>query len=377
METRKMSDRADVPVIGSPGDLIQLIPYLVGFTPQESLVVVVIQDDESRLTARADIADMTPPGAAEDLMDRIWRRYPDADAFLLAYTEDRTAGWELLRRCSAWLPAGAVREALVVDGDTWQLPDGSQGVVVSGRIAAEAARHGLHRLESRADLEARFASAPRSVELSRRVGEAEDMLPSAGESAAIVARVGRLLRDNLPNDEPSLHDALTQSPVNLTALGAIQLAILVRNPPATDLALLSITPENARAHLQLWRSVVNQVPNFGAEYPLFVAGMAAWVAGDGAVASIALERLEAATTTTVNLGQTDPQDMLRDLIDKVVPPSTWTEKRLGLLAKTDQRVRREIAIGQRPLDHRQPNTGRTPADPEPVRRRPTAPGLAL
>ena len=372
-----MSDHANPPEIRSPGDLLQLIPYLVGFTPQESLVVVVIQDDESRLTARADIADMTPPGAAEDLMDRIWRRYPDADAFLLAYTEDPTAGWDLLRRCSAWLPTGAVREALVVDGDTWQLPDGSQGVVESGRSAAEAARHGLHRLESRADLEARFVSAPRSVELSRRVGQAEDMLPSAGESAAIVARMGRLLRDNLPNDEPSFHEALTQSPVNLTPMGAIQLAILVRNPPATDLALLSITPENARAHLQLWRSVVNRVPNFGAEYPLFVAGMAAWVAGDGAVASIALERLEAAATTTARLGQADPQDLLRDLIDKVVPPSTWPEKRLGLLAKTEERVRREIAIGQRPPHHPQPDAGRVPAGPEPPRRRTAAPGLTL
>ncbi len=373
-----MNGYADLPGIDGPGDLVQIIPFLIGFTPQESLVIVVVQDGDSLLTARADIAEMDSPGVVEDLMDHIWRQWPDADALLLAYTEDETAGWNLLGRCSACLPAGAVRETIVVDGGIWQLPDGSQGAVLeSGEVAAEATRRGFHHLKSRADLEARFASAPSSAELSRRVRQAEDALPAAGQSAAIVARMGQLLRESLPDEEPSLHEAITQSPVNLTALGAIQLAILVQSPPATDLAVLSITPENAHAHLQLWRSVVNRVPSFGTEYPLLVAGMAAWVAGDGGVASIALERSQATTTTIARLGQPDPQDLLRELIEQVVPPSTWPQRRLGLLAKADQRVRREVAVGQRPLDHLEPIAGRMPADPEPVRRRPAAQGLAL
>lgn len=146
-----MSDPARRPefVLGSPGDVPDLIPYLMGYTPQESLVIVVLQDQETRGIARVDIADMKPPGAVEDLMNRIWRRFQGADAFLLAYTEDPVAGWELLHRCSTWLPPGAARETMLVNGDTWQLPSGSHGSITeSSRIAAKAAQLGLRHLPS-------------------------------------------------------------------------------------------------------------------------------------------------------------------------------------------------------------------------------------
>ena len=44
--------------ITNPDEFAQIVPYLVGFTPEESLVIVVIDDHQVQVTARADLAEM-------------------------------------------------------------------------------------------------------------------------------------------------------------------------------------------------------------------------------------------------------------------------------------------------------------------------------
>ena len=130
--------------ISEPGDLAQLVPHLIGFRPEESLVVVVTVGERVHLTARVDITEALPPGRAEDLLDRIWNRFPTAGAYLIAYTNDQPTGAALLRRCEDHLPPFADRNAMIIDGDTWHTRDGQTGTVDRyGRIAAEATYHGL------------------------------------------------------------------------------------------------------------------------------------------------------------------------------------------------------------------------------------------
>ena len=45
-------------LLENPGDVAELVPYLVGFTPEESLVIVAIADTQVQVTARADLTDM-------------------------------------------------------------------------------------------------------------------------------------------------------------------------------------------------------------------------------------------------------------------------------------------------------------------------------
>ena len=84
-----MSDSTQAPRlrVETPSDIVELVPYLLGFAPQESVVILVIQAGVVQVTARADIAELEPAGAAEDVVDRIWHRFPDADAYLLAYID--------------------------------------------------------------------------------------------------------------------------------------------------------------------------------------------------------------------------------------------------------------------------------------------------
>lgn len=234
--------------------------------------------------------------------------------------------------------------------------------------------------DQREDLETLFRYAADSDELNDQIREALEVLPPAGNITAIIARIGHLLRRTLPDKEPSLHDALTQSPTQLSVTDAHQLAILVQSPPGTDFAVLSITQETARAHLQLWRSVVSHAPAYITEVPLYIAGMAAWAGGDGPVATIAFRRSQVTALGMAGFG-IDPAPQLRhDLIGEVAPPAGWDQMRLALLANADPRVRHEISAGGRrlPAHHTdRPDSGRQHPDPGPERRRPADPGRTL
>jgi len=355
--------------ISSPAEVAQLIPYLVGFTPQDSLVIVVIQSGRVQVTARADLPDVMPGGAAEDLLNRIWTRFPDSDAHAVAYTSDHQAAWKLLARCDAWLPYGCL--AMIVDGDIWHLRDGTTGTLDrSGQIGAQASSYGLQRLESRAELEARFASAPDSAELDRHLGAALASLPRPGQVSQIVALTCKLLDEHLPG--------VSDGAVSMTATSAIRLSVLAQHPVARDVALLSMNHDNAADHLRLWQRVIGASPAYGAEMSLCLAGMAAWISGDGASANVALERVLKADPEPADLHLAR---FLDDLIENVVPPSAWNDLRGSILSHVDPVVSaalRRPAPGSAPRREPPPATERTPDRAhEQARRRPPTPGIAI
>lgn len=353
--------------ITSPDEVAQVLPYLIGFTPEESLVIAVVDHKKVAVTARVDLASVQLPGEAESLLDRLWARFPDSDAYMVAYTADQPSGWALLKRCTDHLPAGVASQTLVVDGDRWYGPDGEVGAADRfGPMAAEASFYGLQRLPSRSELVASFASPPDTEELIAQAEAALDSLPQASDTDAVVARMGELIGRNL------LAGAEPQN-VGLEAEDAMQLAVLAQHGAAREAALLSMTRDDAREHFALWRGVVNRVPEFGADAPLFLAGMAAWIAGEGAAANIALERTEHVGEP----GRFPPARILAELIDQVVPPSAWEGMRDDGLRNADPRVRAAVngapteklweSVPQHELKRR----------PEPPDVAPPAPGIAI
>ncbi|QLQ15517.1 MAG: DUF4192 domain-containing protein [Micropruina sp.] len=315
-----------------PGDIAQVVPHLIGFQPHESLVVVVTLQGRVQVTARADLADVLPPGSAEDLLDRIWNRFPTAGAHVIAYTSDHDTGWALLRRCENHLPPLADHGSMIVDADTWHSREGESGPVdPHGRLAAEAAYLGLAVLPSRAELDARFASADDTPALHAAQDRALATLPNPDDKAAIVARVKTLLARNLPNPQQRAGTS------GVPQVDALQLAALAAAGTGRDLALVSITRDNADEHLQLWRGVINQTPASGAEMPLYLAGMAAWVSGDGASAVVALERAQTVAGPGIR-----PHALLDALIDQVIHPTTWPQLRDQILSQTDPAVRQAL-----------------------------------
>lgn len=353
--------------ITSADEVAQILPYLIGFTPEESLVIAVVDHRKVAVTARVDLAAVQLPGEAETLLERLWARFPDSDAYLVAYTANQPAGWAMLERCTDHLPAGVASQTLVVDGDRWYGPDGEVGAADRfGPVAAEARFYGLQRLPSRSELVASFASPPDTEELSAQVEIALDSLPQASDTDAVIARMVELIGRNLSaGAEPQN--------VRLDAEDAIQLAVLAQHGAAREAALLSMTRDDAAGHFALWRGVVNRVPEFGADAPLFLAGMAAWIAGEGAAANVALERTEHVGGN----GQFPPARILAELIDQVVPPSAWEGLREDGIRHADPRVR--AAVNGAPTENvlesvPQHEFKRRPEPPDVA---PPAPGIAI
>ena len=362
--------------ITSPAEAAQLIPYLVGFTPEESLVISAIQRGRVEVTARVDLAGVQAFGAVEDLLDRIWDRFPDADGFAVAYTDDHQAGWNLLQRCDGWLPNGCQR--MLIDADTWHTPNGATGTIDNyGTISAQATYHGLPRLDRRADLEARFAGPPDSDQFDHQLGAALAELPAPNDTAKILTATGDLIAHNLPPAAKSGPDPHVKTAASLTQTDAIRLSVLAQHPAARDLALLSVDRDNSSQHLALWQGVIRASPAYGADMPLYLAGMAAWVSGDGASATIALER---ALQTNPQPGAAHPVRLLEGLIDQVVPPTAWPSIRDTVLADADPAVRDAIVTNPVRATHRRWAPIASPLGsrgPEQETHRPPTPGIAI
>lgn len=350
--------------ITEPADVAQIMPYLVGFTPENSLVVSALLEGQVQVTARVDLPDVQPNGGVEALLDRIWARFPGASAVAVAYTDDHLAGWDVLSRTDARLPFGAI--TMLIDNDTWHTPDGTSGPVdPTGRTATQAADFGLRRLPSRADLEARFASPPDTDDLDRQLGEGLAALPPRDDTTAIVQHTSRLIDANLPTGD-------TPKPISVQE--AVQLAVLAQHPAARELALLRIDRDSADQHLALWQDVVRHSPANGSDMALFVAGMAAWISGEGASATIALERSLAAEPPFAGR---HPAQLLEGIIDNVVNPRTWDTLRRDLTEHAHPAVRAALATspGHSPRAGWPPTPHTVPRGPEPGHRRPPSPGI--
>ncbi|MBU4188890.1 MAG: DUF4192 domain-containing protein [Actinobacteria bacterium] len=362
--------------ITSPADAAQVVPYLIGFTPEESLVVCAIQRGRVEVTARVDLAEVMAAGQVEYILDRVWSRFPNADGFAVAYTSDRVAGWELLQRCDSWLPFGC--QTMVIEGESWHTPDGATGVVDRhGEISAKATYLGLPRVERRADLESRFASPPDSEELGRLLGKAIADLPELHQKAEIIARTQELLARNLPADAGAFPDSVAGKTAVMTSEDAIRLSVLVQHQAARDLVLLSMNSGNAPSHARLWQNVVQSSPAHGAGMPLYLAGMAAWITGDGASAAIAVDR---ALKADPQPDGAHPALLLDGIVDQVIPPAAWDSMREAIKADTDPDVQRALAVdtpAQRASGGWPPATPAASSRPERATRRPPAPGIAI
>lgn len=138
--------------ISSPSDLIAAVPYLIGFTPAESVVLVGLSGKRVVVTIRIDISDgesglITAMGLAVAKVEQV---------LLIAYTEQTLPQW------LAMPPACA--DALVVSAGRWRSllctnPDCCpvEGTPMPGEtpaVAAAAVAAGLVAMADRAEVTA-------------------------------------------------------------------------------------------------------------------------------------------------------------------------------------------------------------------------------
>jgi hypothetical protein len=325
----------------NPGDLLAMVPYVLGFHPEDSVVILTLGDAGHRFHARVDIpTDPVDIAGLVDYLAGVVRANRLTAAALVVYCDDEKVAEAVAEPLAARFEAEgvAVPMALRADGQRWFTlagcsipgpPAGTPYDVGSHPITAQGVVEGKVTLRSRAELRDSLVGAdPEEVEAVGRAADEALMRfaaaarhplgPPAPEAARahqvqeghwVDHRVRRFLRDRSRLDAADVGRLLV-------ALASIEVR---------DVAWSQMRQANAAVHVDLWRDVVRRAPLDLLAPPAALLGFAAWLAGDGALAWCAVDRCQEA----------DPDYRLAGLLTHAlagaVPPSTWEPLDRGVL----------------------------------------------
>jgi hypothetical protein len=338
--------------LSSPDDVLAAVPYLLGFHPHQSLVVLGLSGPRSRLgvNMRVDLAG--EPDRVADVVVSALRRDRAEEAIVVVYEppdtgENSLAGmeWvEVLR--TALLPAGIrLREALRVDEGRWwsylcrephccppegtpvRAPDSPGG---PSRVAATAVAAGMAALPDRAALR---ASLDPPAPWTRAA--VEQALDRVGAELA-----GRLTRGEAEQVSEGYLDAFRtllarfggRCP-SLSDDEAATLAIALHCTELRDEVITWTVRDDPEPLRQLLVEVVRKV---GPPENVPAATVLAWCAyqqGNGALAAVALEIV----------AETDPDYSLAALVDEMLQAGIHPDQ----LRRTTVATAKELARRRR------------------------------
>lgn len=312
--------------VRSPADLIAAVPYLLGFHPADSVVVVAMRGRRIVFAARADLPDAGDPTLpARHLAGVIDRQGPEAATVIGYGTAARvTPTVDAIRQALA--DAGlVVLDALrVTDGRYWSYlctevdccpPDGTPYDPGASEVTAAAVFAGQVALPDRAALTAQVAplGGPVRVAMRQAAERAErrlvrlldeapaaDLLGGRSLRTAGVAAVRKALRRHRRGER-------------LTDDEVAWLSLLLTHLPVRDHAWERT--DGRDEDISLWTDVLRRTEPELIAAPASLLAFAAWRAGQGALAAVALERgLSAHPDYSLAL-------LLDDLLRRGVPPS--------------------------------------------------------
>ena len=315
LERRPLADEPSRVTATSAADLLGLVPYLLGFHPAESLVVLLIRDRRVLLTARVDL----PPAAlASGVVARFGRLADQHDAsglVLFAFSADQQPARALLELLVTGLQPFGLLDAVLVDESRWWSlmctggccpADGTAYDARAQRVAAEAVYAGLSAAAERSSIEAMVAGPP--------AADFDRLAESARQARADVKLLSRAER-RTEMAESVL--AFVSEPRRLSEPECARLAVLAAQVAVRDVAWALISREAADAHVDLWSQVVSRAVAPWQAAPLCLLGMAAWVCGNGALQNCCSERVHEVSPAYSMAA------LLDEISDRALPPSFW------------------------------------------------------
>ena len=297
--------------VREPGELIAALPYLIGFHPRDSLVVLAFGGPSGRrvgLTQRIDLPPDADAGAVCTVLADNLRRTGSASAAVAVLgggppgADTPVGGPAPRRRELAAAAAAALAErgvrvlvcawaAGTAAGADWACYDecGCRGAlpdVGATPLAAAAVAAGMVVHDDRAALDRLVAPGPAAV-LRRR----ERLLTRAIDAAA---------RGEVPDRttaEAVLDEALADTAAGCLRLDdgrVLALALALSDPLVRDAALVRSAEPGAESAEHLWAALSRETPDPEAAEPAALLAACALLRGDGALAGIALDRAERA-----------------------------------------------------------------------------------
>ena len=302
-------------------DLLDLVPALFGFEPQESFIAITTHGDHSRFgfRLRLDIPPMRHvAAAAAQVAGHVRRQDPDG-VILLALTERSQEADALIAASAVLLDPVPVHEAVRCDGVSYWTygPDGPDGPAPYSRhcspVVAAAVLGGLPILPDRTTLVARFAEVSGERKVAMELATArvlDDALhelaagPRVHLGMAGLARLAPIIARHEAGEVLDDDDRAT-------------LAIWVSSKDVRDAVWSTFNRTNAETALRLWTDISQSVVDPFEASVLCLAAFAAWLSGDGTQALIAAERA-LAKEPDYEMGA-----LIMQLLDAGMSPSAW------------------------------------------------------
>jgi hypothetical protein len=308
----------------SPADILTVIPHLLGFHPDRSVVLVSLQGRRVGLTERVDLPQAIDVADASDRI--IWpllRDNPDS-VLLIGYETDVGESLPILQQLTDALAERGIPivDRMVVRAGQWRSldctspdccpPDGSPLPTPSesARVLAEFVGEGVVPLASRAGLEAMIEAGQSATTVAALIATDDhdpvEVKPHDGCDALAQAWI-RLLDSATGSLAPAPEDVARV----LTGLKDVQ----VRDAVVAALMPSSIAPDQLPDDLRPLADAISTASSFGiadpaaqravqsrlialcqlspdghAAPPLTLLAVYSWWRGDGATARVALAR---------------------------------------------------------------------------------------
>ncbi|WP_024796827.1 DUF4192 domain-containing protein [Tomitella biformata] len=290
-----------------PGELLAAIPALLGFVPEDSLVIVCLggeTDNSVEMVVRHDLVSLiAEPDRMLALAAQLQALFEEADVGTVSFAvldSDWAAGesraWhrELIADMGALLMAGGVqvRGALlareIACGAPWvSVLDPRAGDIPDPMESAVAAAHvyqGRMIRDSRAELEAAIAAGPRDALAAmashlREARAAAAVRRSLGGRLALRAELESVLTAVAGVDSGELPDDPEYA----------RLAVSISCPEVRDALLSLVCCDQASAAERLWTLMGRALPNPERADAAALCAVSAYARGDGPFAGICVD----------------------------------------------------------------------------------------
>lgn len=318
--------------LNTPDDVLAAVPYLLGFHPSDSMVVLGLNHTRLVLSVRGDLPPPgRPPQRDAGHLAQVLARQGVDTVVMVGYGPPERVTPLALEACDALASLGIeVAEILrATDGRYWSHlceaaeccpPEGTPYDVSGSRIAAQATFAGQVALPDRAALVGRLAPPVGAAlaAMQRATERAEERLialldgaPDRTAAAAAfvsagVAAVSAAVRRHAAGGR-------------LTDDEVADLSLLLASVEVRDMAWEPIgpaaEPSTVELHVRLWSDLVSRACPDVVAPAASLLSYAAWRAGDGTTAGIALDRALAA----------DPgypmAQLMAEVLRRAVPPT--------------------------------------------------------
>jgi hypothetical protein len=330
---------SDIPTLRlrAPAEVLAAMPYVVGYYPSDSIVVLGLHERRLIFAARDDLPG--PEASEREICDQVDHlldvllRQNCTSVLVVGVGDAARADRLAMNLLDAYESAGLVVQEVMrahegrywsylCDSPTCCPPEGVPYDSTTSTVAAEWTFAGRVAFRDRADYE---------TQLRPVMGAARDAMCQATDAAH--RRLHSLLisaRDEksaaaslLAAGETAVDLAVTRqfSGGTLTDEEVAWLSVLLLDIPVRDLAWARIrgSMEDLEQHQALWTDVVRRCEPDLIAAPASLLGFAAWRCGDGGMARMALERAVAAEPRYTMAGG------LLTALSRGIPPESWND----------------------------------------------------